>query len=209
MATATIEGLNVQDVLRVDKIVARVTSSHSPKSSGPGKIDEADIRTTGSHIEGLKVGGTSVRVEIDDTLDRYSTLDAFNNAYASDETLRDDCNARFLWGRPPDGIPADLARRYAWCEELCRAQSSDGRFAPPSSKGLIMGSIVGNITPRNGKLAAFGNVIVVPDFGKIFLGELFIYQGRRRLNMLRLELGSPLDGDITVSSGESNGTPFP
>lgn len=209
LATATVEGLNIQDVLRVDKIVARVTSSHAPRSTGPGKPDEADIRSTGSHIEGLKVGGTAVQVEIDSTLDDLSTLGAFTNAYASDAKLREDCNARFLWGQPLAGLPDDLIRRYAWCNDHCQSQAREGRFTPPSSKGLIIGSIVKQITPLGGKVSAFGNVIVVPDFGKIFLGELFIFQGRRRLNMMRLELGSPLDGDVTVSSSESNGTPFP
>jgi len=50
------------------------------------------------------------------------------------------------------------------------------------------------------------HVVTVPDFGKIFFGELLITDLSRRLTMLRLELGSPIGGFIACAEGESNGS---
>ena len=50
------------------------------------------------------------------------------------------------------------------------------------------------------------HVVTVPDFGKIFFGELLITDLSRRLTMLRLELGSPIGGFVACAEVESNGT---
>jgi hypothetical protein len=50
------------------------------------------------------------------------------------------------------------------------------------------------------------HVVTVPDFGKIFFGELLITDLSRRLTMLRLELGSPIGGVIACAEGETNGS---
>jgi hypothetical protein len=49
------------------------------------------------------------------------------------------------------------------------------------------------------------HVVTVPDFGKIFFGELLITDLSRRLTMLRLELGSPIGGVLACAEGETNG----
>ena len=50
------------------------------------------------------------------------------------------------------------------------------------------------------------HVVTVPDFGKIFFGELLITDLSRRLTMLRLELGSPIGGVIACGEVETNGS---
>lgn len=48
--------------------------------------------------------------------------------------------------------------------------------------------------------------VTVPDFGIMFFGELLVTDISRRLTMLRLELGSPVGGDVACAEVESNGT---
>ena len=50
------------------------------------------------------------------------------------------------------------------------------------------------------------HVVTVPDFGKIFFGELLITDQSRRLTMLRLELGSPIGGFVACAEVEDNGS---
>jgi hypothetical protein len=50
------------------------------------------------------------------------------------------------------------------------------------------------------------NLVIVPDFGKIYFGELLITDVSRRLTMLRLELGSPIGGVLACVEVDSNGT---
>ena len=49
------------------------------------------------------------------------------------------------------------------------------------------------------------NVIVLKGFGRIFLGELLITEVSRRLTLLRLKLGSPVEGEIACAEIETNG----
>jgi hypothetical protein len=46
------------------------------------------------------------------------------------------------------------------------------------------------------------NVIDIPHFGRIYLGELIVSKDSYRLTMLRVELGCPVDGQFDVGSVE-------
>jgi hypothetical protein len=46
------------------------------------------------------------------------------------------------------------------------------------------------------------NVIEIPHFGRIYLGELIICKDSYRLTMLRVELGCPVEGQFDVASVE-------
>jgi hypothetical protein len=111
------------------------------------------------------------------------------------------------------------------------AAADDPAFVRESGDSLFMMSAIhGTPVPRTGRvLSAFGSTyatlvksinwagapypgaridhhsIVIPDFGKIFVGELLITDVSRRLTMLRFELGSPTGGDVACAEVESNG----
>src|SRR5260370_23080876 len=53
------------------------------------------------------------------------------------------------------------------------------------------------------------HVIVVKNFGKIFLAEVFAAPGAKTLTMLRLELGSPHVADLVAAQTVTNGVPSP
>jgi hypothetical protein len=55
----------------------------------------------------------------------------------------------------------------------------------------------------------YGHVIELEDFGKIYFGEMFITDKARRLTMVRVQLGSPVGGELIVADGETNGDGFP
>jgi hypothetical protein len=54
-----------------------------------------------------------------------------------------------------------------------------------------------------------GHVVYVPEFGKIYFGEMFITGHYRRLTMVRFQLGSPDGGEIVAADGETNGSNWP
>ena len=49
------------------------------------------------------------------------------------------------------------------------------------------------------------NLLIVPNFGKAYFGELLISATSKRLTMLRLELGSPAGGSVACASIENDG----
>jgi hypothetical protein len=49
------------------------------------------------------------------------------------------------------------------------------------------------------------NVVVLPDFGRVFFGELLISEQSRRLTMVRMALGSDSGGSASAGDVETNG----
>jgi len=54
-----------------------------------------------------------------------------------------------------------------------------------------------------------GHVVKVPNFGKIYFGELYVTRDSRRLTMVRFQLGSDDGGEVDVVDLETNGGLWP
>jgi len=82
----------------------------------------------------------------------------------------------------------------------------------PDAKGTVKCTIVQDIQwdgPPHPTAKIHGHVVHVPDFGKIYFGEMFITGESRRLTMVRFQLGSPDGGEVSAAEGETNGNIFP
>ena len=51
-----------------------------------------------------------------------------------------------------------------------------------------------------------GYIVRIADFGTIAIGEVILKEQQRTVNMLRFNLGSPIDGSGTACSGTTNGS---
>jgi hypothetical protein len=75
-------------------------------------------------------------------------------------------------------------------------------------RGVIHGTIVRSIRwsgePFPGATID-GHTVTVPEFGRIYFGEILISRDMRRLTMLRLELGSPTGGGMAAADVQDNG----
>jgi hypothetical protein len=92
----------------------------------------------------------------------------------------------------------------------------DGSAGPatefPDAKGTVKVTIVQEIAwdgDPHPTATIHGHVVHVPNFGKIYFGEMFITGEARRLTMARFQLGSPDGGEVTVAEGESSGGGWP
>jgi hypothetical protein len=101
-------------------------------------------------------------------------------------------------------------------------QDHAGMFLPADSKatdvtihatdGIVRCTIVKKVAwdgAPHPTAQIHGHVVRVPNFGKIYFGEMFITDHSRRLTMVRFQLGSDDGGEVTVSGGESNGSTIP
>lgn len=149
LATATVEKLNVLDLVTADRIVARLASEHD------GEGDEGSAYFVGSHFENLRIAGSYVRFGMNEGL--VSAMPTFD------------------------------ALRYAARERNEPLQESNGR---------IYASLVRDIENVPGRV--HGCRIDIPEFGSIYLGEVFAGHDTRRLTMLRIELGCPIEGRLIV-----------
>lgn len=76
------------------------------------------------------------------------------------------------------------------------------------SRGIIHCTIVRSIRWRGKPFPGStidGHVVTIPEFGRIYFGELLISRDSRSLTMVRLETGSPWGGDAALVWVDDNG----
>lgn len=191
-ASATIEGLNINDVVRAEIITARITSVHSATQDR-----QPNITPIGSHFEGLRIAGRTI--ELQSNVSRYAELDtlqALRERYDKDNTFRDTLNEELQRGKE-DKLEERKRIFFPWR----RCKKNDF----PEYHGV---TIVPLFTVKNKSEPGFtvvGNVIHVANFGHIHLGELVISAYERRLTMIDVYLGSPFEGRISGGGVGGNG----
>jgi hypothetical protein len=105
----------------------------------------------------------------------------------------------------------DLLVKCKTFADLTKGIASDtksGKIAESYDKVVIC-SLVEKIETKLKGVDVKRHLIEVPNFGKIFLAEVFAEPGTRTLTMLRLELGSPHVAEITAAETRTNGQPSP
>jgi hypothetical protein len=140
-------------------------------------------------VEGLVIDGVRFKVTIDaETVTNLATCHQFHHIAQHDKHFKDTQGRRLL---------------SLW-------DAADGRTA----KGCFVYSLVERIAwdgklPKGADVSTDSNVIVWPDFGKVVLGEMLISHFNRRLTMIRLELGSPLEGSLEAVDVQTSGQGLP
>ena len=124
-------------------------------------------------------------------------------------------------------LQKDLFSRYDTCEALLAAVkeptfaseygmsfpvAGGGFEAPSGPEGMSYGTIVRRIrwkgTPYPNATIE-GHVVVIPGFGTIYFGEIFVTAVSRRLTLFRAQLGSPIGGAFVAGEMETNGSWYP
>jgi len=177
LVTATIEGLNILDIVTADRIVARLSSQH------PTEHHEPHVVLLGSKFENLRIAGC--RVEIDLNHDFFLRLDTFAAIRKELETNTD------FRKMAEDPYQTGQAQKL------------------PDAHGVLLCSLVKSMKVDCPGVTRHGHAFVVPQFGKIFLGEILAKHGTRTLTMLRVEMGSPVAGSANMAEAIVNGNTWP
>ena len=181
LVTSVAEGVNILDVVTADRIVGRFASSFREGD------EESTFTHIGSKFENLHVAGCKIDVEpLIAVFDRVPTFDKATKEFQSNSDFKKIAEDPF--------------------------QDGNTIKAAPPLHGAFLCSII-NTAQLKEKCAhgvtSQGHCLVIPKFGKLFLGELLIQYGRRTLTMLRFDLGSPVSANGTVVQADSNGSPYP
>lgn len=201
LATVAVEGLNVVNVLTADKVVMQISAEH------PAEGYEPKVSFIGTHFENLRIGGYRAEPVLDLGLcsqggSRYPAKSCFEDdrfLASVAEQYRRILDEKCLpaWAKDRQ-IPEWVRGRYTWDNSQARRQE----------KGFVLCSVVKEI---KGEFPGrpFGNVIEIPDFGKVFLGELIVDHNSFRLLGVRLELGCPVQGAFTMATASVEGRTQP
>jgi hypothetical protein len=195
LTAATVEGLNILEVLTADRIVAQISIDH-PQDGGA-----ATVSLLGSRFENLKVHGTLIEPVMD--------THVFGAGRAVTES----------------GVANNSPLQFAELIKLAKTQHLDRpkphsshkaatRFSHGDpqedldTKGTALCSLVKNVTVQ-APAESFGHMLHIPDFGNVFLGELLVSRYSAQLTMLRVEMGCMAEGSISACSALTNGRTMP
>jgi hypothetical protein len=205
LVTATVEGLNLLNVVTADRVVARISTEHPAEGYHP------KVSFVGTQFEGLRVGGCDVKIDLDLDLCKTATGDGYPPLACIDD---------------PGFLERVNRQRAVFIEEKRRHESlgnkvsdfvtrhasdySDGRH---QKSGHVLCSLVSQITVDESRKKCpgkrLGHIIDLPDVGKLYLAELVATNGHYQLIMLRSELGCPVAGGTSVVTARINGSTGP
>lgn len=216
-ATATIEGLNILDVVTADRIVARLSSSYEPARKDP----ESRILLVGTKFENLRIAGCAVDVELHHELllelETFANVRNKLNDPAGELRNMADDTVRVLL--PPNEKPphGQLEPHGALlCSIVKKVHFKDPGFGTGEEEAEKKARTEEEKKKERERkhrypcpgVERFGrHRFYVRDFGNIFLAETFFQHGRKTLTMLRVELGSPNGGGFTGVECTVNGQP--
>lgn len=75
--------------------------------------------------------------------------------------------------------------------------------------GRMRCSLIKQLTHPNANPPTDQQSLYVPNFGTIYLGEVYLADSTRQVSMMRLEMGSPVAGALELGGGQGNGNIFP
>lgn len=186
--TSVVEGLNILEVVTAERLVAQVSVVY------PRDGRYLEISLAGSQFDRLRLGGCDASPRLNPTLlgaartsIKFSVFQQTGREQArkiveNAEAGRDE----FRWVRD----------RFGW---MLRDPEED-RCVLCSLVDSLDGSVPGT---------SFGHVVEIPDFGRIFLGELLVCPGSVQFSWVRAELGCSVSGAVSASSARANGGTIP
>lgn len=150
---------------------------------------EPTIRLEGNRIEDVRIDDSRLKITLA-------------------EEFFCECDTRDkLAARHASGLPHHHARMFL------PAHSKDNSLTKfPDANSTVKCTIVQEIAwdgEPHPTAEIHGHVVRVPNFGKIYFGEMFVTDHSRRLTMVRFQLGSPDGGEVVAADGETSGVPYP
>lgn len=207
LASAAVEGLNVLNVITADRVVAQISTEHPREGYTP------KVSFIGTQFVNLRINGRLIEPALDlgfcdqgDPTD-YPKQPCIDNPDFLKKV--DNLHRRMRSGSEDDTTTSHNETREWLQQRYPVSQSEAGSQATPAQKrGMVLCSLVQEIQGEyDGK--RLGHVLVIPEFGKVFLGELLLDHNSFQLMMVRLELGCPVQGTASATTIRTNGSSYP
>ncbi|MHB1938378.1 MAG: hypothetical protein ACYCOR_17615 [Acidobacteriaceae bacterium] len=196
--TSVIEGLNILEIVTAERIVAQISVEH------PGEGSEAEISFAGTSFERLRVGGRDICPVLNSSLMSLGPEEDNNASRIMSPALMQagQQQARQLIQDVTESANRSAyewaLQRYGWME-----QKRD-----PQTDGCVLCSLVDGVEGTvPGK--SIGHFVEIPDFGRIFLGEIMAFPRSVQITMVRAELGCNVQAQVSAASGRVNGSTMP
>jgi hypothetical protein len=191
-ATAVVEGLKILEVLTADRLVAQVSVEY-PNDGGYLKVSLA-----GSRFEGLRLGGYDASPMMSSKLLHGAKAAVTHPVFL--QTAREQAD------KITSSINAEQNRNDF--QGLAERFGSIASNQEPQEDRWVLCSLVDGVD-QSIPGTSFGHVVVIPDFGTIFLGELLVSRSSIKLYSFRAELGCGTSGHVSGPTANVEGVPYP
>ena len=196
--TSVVEGLNILDLITAERIVAQICIHHPLDGGLP------QISFTGSHFEGLKIGGCVASLTLNAKLQECGRAAGNSRAPISWPLFQETGaqQAAKLIKSVEEAESGDecrwLTERYGWM--------ASGR--EQKACGPVLCSLVDGVAPAiPGR--SFAHILQVPELGRLFFAEIVAFPASVQLSMVRAELGCGTSGSVQAAGAIVNGTMYP
>lgn len=184
LVNSTVTGLNVMGMVTADLVVANLVETY--------KNGLHTFKLIGTRFENLRIAGIPVEVDLaSDVFDKYDNHEDLLEAYRTEDTVRtllEDITLKDRLQEAPDKISRWFSK------------PTDNDSAGMSATGRTLLSLVRKLEPKTSAIQAWGHVIHVDGFGTIRLAELEVGPSTRRVNMVQIDLGCPVEGRVSACS---------
>ena len=206
VVSTCIEGLNILNVVTADRVVAQIATEHPAEGYFP------KVSFVGTQFQNLRISGH----EIDPVLDLGFCDAGSGDEYPKQARIDDKAFLRKVdeQHREIHAAPKNKDKRWSRYRDLLEQRyplpqtDSNPEGAGNRERGMVLCSLVQKVRSEYpGK--TFGHVLVIPEFGRISLAELLLDHNSYQLIMVRLELGCPVCGTLTVGDTRTNGSSYP
>jgi len=200
LVTSVVEGLNVLDVITADRLSVQISTEH------PLEGDYPKVTFLGTSFENFKVAGCPMDVSVDlNICDQGNGDDYPSQSCVSSERFLARVAEQYARMNDAKNLPKWVEDRTVpdWIKERYRWDKKQA-----GKSGSVLSSVVKE-TKGEFPGRPFGNVLEVPEFGRVFLGELLVDCSSYQVTMLRLEMGCLGQGQLSGPVAQSNGGTIP
>ena len=192
----TVDGLNINDMVTADRIVARLVSRRTPSDL------EASITPIGSHFRNLCIAGYPVKIDLaTDVFHELSTYSSLATAYKDNTDESQERLGRVGWAGEGEK-PTERMQEYLGPSFVDQLQTPRPGRPEIYSTTLVRG--IEGIPKYSAGQA--GHVIEIEGFGVIRLAEFHIAKEWKRLTMVRVDLGCPIKARMMSAGAQGNGS---
>jgi hypothetical protein len=193
VVSSIVEGLNILEVVTAERVVAQLSVDYSADGGYPR------VSLAGSHFQDLRIAGFDAFPALNwGLLQPRAGVDASQSQLTFptfQQTGREQADKLIR------GIEGDDRDAFRWIIERFGWMTAD---RGPEGDRCVLCSLVDGVDQAiPGR--SFGHVVEIPDFGRIFLGELLVSPSSVQLSMIRAELGCGVAGRATAGSGSVGG----
>jgi hypothetical protein len=197
IATSVVEGLNLLEVVTAERVVAQISIEHPTDGGLPL------VSFTGSHFDGLKIGGRDASPVLNSSLLEGGPATGVARERVTWPLFQK--TSRQQAAKLIESVKGDDRDAYQWVIDRYGWVAADPE---PTAQGCVLCSLVDGVDSAiPGR--SFGHVVHVPNFGRILFGEVLAFPASVHLSMIRAELGSATSGGMNVANTRVNGGTFP